>query len=733
MSIPTAESSVAGAKSTAAALRGVLPTAIGLAAQAVAIFVIAYFLLGGRSRDLHTPLRFGNDSAAYLMQSKVTLEEGWWWSNPRAAAPSTLNNLLWPSHTNVDQVLIKVVGLATREMGLTINVTWLLMLALAGVSATYCMRILGVGRLSSAVMGSLFALCPFAIYRNLEHFTMTTYLVPFSATLAVLVAARGATAVGRLERWSLYAGCVLTGFNYAYNALFGTVFLVVGVVTAIVSGMRLRDAMPGVLGIGAIVLATGISVLPSYRAYAVEGRPVTLPQKLPAEAEVYGLKIRHLLTPLWGQTFAPLAAWNKRDGWARFPLETENTAARLGIVAALGLMGSLGCVLASVRLGHSALGRTALAAGQMSVAGILFATIGGFGVLFNMFVAADVRGQNRISVFLAFFALFVVALGCDWVMRRSRVAAGVLLATVLMVGLWDQSLPFAGLNAEAAATRDEYRRLESLVREMEADLPQGSRVLELPLRVYFNEPNRVRQVVHDHFKPYLVSGHLRWSYPALSNEQVRWQRSVMRVSEQDLPAVMAREGFAALWVDKFAYEDSAASLLAKLETVAGARLRWVTERYAVVDIQAAQAAPGQVLPTVSGELRPVTTALAPCPVAPIASIDYVGGAPGPFDTPVPWPANRELKIRGWFIPGDRGGVAAGVDAALDGTYVHVYDGFPRPDVAAAYGAPQFENSGFVTVVPGALLTPGAHVLSFRVASVSGECVGTPPDITLAVR
>lgn len=713
--------------------RRALFAAFGLAVQAVAIFFVAYFLLGGRSRDLHTPVRFGTDSAAYLMQSKVTLEEGWWWSNPRAAAPSTLNNLLWPSHTNVDQVLIKAVGLLTREMGFTINVTWLLMLALAGVCATYCMRLVGVGLVPAVVMGSLFALSPFAIYRNLEHFTMTTYLVPFSATLALLVAAGRGGEVSRLERWSLYGGCLLTGFNYAYNALFATVFLTVGVLAALVSGVRLRAVVPGIVGIGAIVLATGIGVLPSYQAYAVEGRPVTLPQKLPAEAEVYGLKVRHLLAPLWGQTFAPFAAWNKREAWARFPLETENTAARLGVVAAAGLMGSLACVLAAARLGQSTIGRTAMAAGQMSVAGILFGTIGGFGVLFNMLVAPDVRAQNRISVFLAFFALLVIALGCDWAVRRSRAAGGILLATILVIGLWDQSFPFAGLNATAAATRDEYRQLESLVREMEAELPTGSRVLELPFRLYFNEPNRVRHVVHDHFKPYLVSGHLRWSYPALSNEQFRWQQSAMRVSEQDLPAVMTREGFAALWVDKFAYEDNAASLLAQLEAASGARLRWATERYAVIDIRTVQTPPGHVLPPVTAEPRPTTTSLPPCPVAPIASIEYVGGVAGPFDTPVPWTANRDLRVGGWLLPGDKSGGAAGIDAALDGGHIHVYDGFPRPDVAAAYGGPQYQDAGFVTVVPGALLTPGAHELTFRVASRTGACASETPAVTLVVR
>jgi hypothetical protein len=733
MSTPDVAASPRNSGTRFTGVQRTLLAALSLPLQAAAIFFVAYFLLGGRSRDLHTPLRFGIDSAILMMQSKTTLEHGWWWSNPRLGAPSTLNNLLWPSHSNVDQALLKGVGLVTRELGFTVNVTWLLMLGLAGSSATYCMRLLGAGPASAVVMGTLFALSPYAIYRGLEHFMLVTYLVPFSASLAMLIAAGDARELSRKRRWSLYLGCLLTGFNYAYYALFGTIFLAVGVAAGLLSGARWRAWVPGVIGIGAVVLAVVINVLPSYRAWAIEGRPVTIPQKVPAEAEVYGLKIRHLLSPVWGQTFGPLAAWNKRDAWARFPLETENTGARLGIVAAAGLIGALGCVVAAARVRQTPTGRTALAAGQMTVAGILFATIGGFGVLFNLFVAPDIRAYNRITPFLAFFALFVVALGCDLVMRRSRAAGGVLLAAVLMIGLWDQSFPFAGINAAAAATRDEYRRVESFVREVEAELPTGSRVLELPFMFYLNEPTRVRHVVHDSFKPYLVSQHLRWNYPALSNEQVRWQQAAMKVPEQDLPAVMAREGFAVLWVDKYGYEDLAAALLAKLQATPGAELSWVTERYAVIDIRAVQAPPGRVLPAISAEPRPSTTSLSPCPVPPIASIEYVGGMPGPFDVAVPWRADRDLRVAGWLVPGDKSGVAAGVDVVLDGQLLHAYYGFPRQDVAAYFGGADYHDAGFVAIVPGALLTPGAHQLSFRAASRNGGCAGETPAIMLAVQ
>lgn len=714
-------------------LRRLLLSLGGFGLQIAVTFFVAYFLLGGRARDLHAPLRFGGDSAAYLMQTKTTLEHGWWWSNPRLAAPSTLNNLLWPSHSNVDQALIKAVGLVTRETGFTVNVTWLLMLGLSGAIATYGLRLLGVGVAPALVMGTLFALSPFAISQNLGHFMLVTYLVPFSATLAVLVAAGRSGDIGRWALGSLYLGCALTGLNYAYYSLFGSMLLSAAVLAALLSGGRWRALVPGTVGIVAIALATLLSVLPSFGAWDADGRPATIREKVPAEAEVYGLKVRHLLSPVRGQTFAPLAAWNRIDAAAGFPLETENTAARLGLVAAAGLLAGLGCVLGASRLRQSPRGQLTLAAGQLTIAGILLATIGGFGALFNLFIAPDIRAYSRIAPFLAFFALFVVAAGCDAVFRRSPVAGSILLALLLAIGLWDQHFPFMAIRARSAVARDEYRRTEALVRSVEAELPRGSMVLQLPFVIYFNEPTRSRQAPYDSFKPYLVSQHLRWSYAALSNRQLRWQQSAMKVATEDLPAVMTREGFVAILVDRYAYEDAGASVLTRLRAAPGVDFRWADERYTVIDIRSARPPADRVLPEVSGEARPATAALPACANQPLASIEYVGGKPGPFNVPVSWPANRDLRVSGWIVPGDKSAAAAGVDASLDGTYIPVYYGFPRPDVAGYVGGPAFLDTGFVADVPAALLTSGSHSLTFRAASQAGACAGETPPVVLAVR
>ena len=78
------------------------------------------------------------------------------------------------------------------------------------------------------------------------------------------------------------------------------------------------------------------------------------------------------------------------------------------------------------------------AAGALCVAGTLYATIGGFGAIVGRLLLPEIRGLNRISVFIGFFALyaFFVAVGA-WLLamaasllRQPRMAAGVTFGAI---------------------------------------------------------------------------------------------------------------------------------------------------------------------------------------------------------------------------------------------------------------------------------------------------------------
>jgi len=408
--------------------------------HALLIAAVLFVFLGGWRRDLRVPLSFSSDSLVALMQSKSTVDNGWWWSNPMLSAPSSLDELAFPTNSNVDQAIVWAVSRLVRNAAAAVTLAWSIMVVLSGISAAWCMRKLGVSGTSSVVAGTLFAVSPYALYRNIDHFWMVIYLVPFPCAAALLLAS------GRLpERgyWKgdggLLVGCALVGFNYVYYAFFGCFVVGLAALVGYLAHGRVRILVAGAICVTLIAGTTLLNLAPSLYSWSAHGRPLILRDKVPAESEVYGLKIRQLISPVFEHRFAPFRRWADKEAAAGFPVETENMTSRLGLIGTVGFLGLLALIFvpgAARRFGDEG---TLRSASQLTVAAVLLATVGGFGSLFALLISPEVRAYNRICPLIEFFSLTAVAFALDALFktRERRLAAS---AIVLAVGLGDQRI-----------------------------------------------------------------------------------------------------------------------------------------------------------------------------------------------------------------------------------------------------------------------------------------------------
>jgi hypothetical protein len=705
----------------------------GLQAALVAGVVIAS--LGGRDRAYRIPFDFSGDALTYLAQSKSTVDNGWWWVNPREGAPLGLQALLFPSNSNVDQAIVWSVSLIFRDPLLSTNLAWIAMLVVAGWIATFGFRTLGCSRLSAFVAGTLFALSPYALYRNLGHFGLVTYLVPFPATVAMLLLSARAPA---FRQWPttvpLLAGCALLGFNYVYYAFFGCFFIALGTVAGF---WRARDPQVlrfGSAAVGTIAVCVALNFAPSLVVAAREGSPIVVRQKVPAEAEVYALKIRQLVSPLFQHSFPPFRAWTDKEAAAKFPVDTENVVSRLGLVASLGFIALLGVLFVSRNA--SAVGSHLVSASHLTIAGLLLATMGGFGSLFNLLVVPDIRAYNRICPFLAFFALVAIAAGIDSLSRRGRRWGQVVAVSALILGVWDQAHALRQLEAPRESVRTEYAGLLSLVTRLEMAVPAQSMVLQLPFTIYLNDDGRYRMRPYDHFKPYLASRTLRWSYPAMSNTQLVWQEAASQLQPAELASLAASQGFRAILIDRFGYADNAAAVMKELLSTPGVRLLVEDERYAAVEM-------GGLAPltTAFGQpihefLRdePITPTLAACPATARVGFERIGktvlpAPPGPVEVPLA----RDLAVAGWVVTPETNEAGYDVELAIDNDVYATFYGFERPDVVAYLRTPASGPSEFRVVIPAARLRAGSHTLAVRVLQRSQPCFFEGPPMQVNVR
>ena len=131
---------------------------------------------------------------------------------------------------------------------------------------------------------------------------------------------------------------------------------------------------------------------------ATNGRPMMMRDKVPAEAEMFGLKIRQLVSPVFPNEFPPfqrVGANRKR----RRNFRTKRRTGRRGS-ASRARSDSSDCSRCCSCQTRPRVTRHVAHAGcegrePADDCGLLLATVGGFGSLFSLFISADIRAYNR--------------------------------------------------------------------------------------------------------------------------------------------------------------------------------------------------------------------------------------------------------------------------------------------------------------------------------------------------
>ena len=261
------------------------------------------------------------------------------------------------------------------------------------------------------------------------------------------------------------------------------------------------------------------------------------------------------------------------DVEAGFPLENESMRARLGVAATAGFLGLVGAMILPMTRRRSE-DDLIPAMGAMVLVTVLVATIGGFATIFSVLVSSEIRAY-RSSVRVHRFP-------CA---GRRRHVAGPADARAPGVAARDwPSPPFCALgHRRSAAGAPRPRRTARTSRSGSKTAATfwapirgtaaGQRHGLPAARTALSRRRRRRPMgVYGHFRAYLTTHRLRWSYPALTDDQRDWEREVARVELADLPRHLAGLGFSIVVDLRAAYADEGQRLRDVLTEAGGARL-----------------------------------------------------------------------------------------------------------------------------------------------------------------
>ncbi|OWK47016.1 hypothetical protein [Fimbriiglobus ruber] len=511
--------------------------------------------------DLRVPFEYDYDALMILPMVKSTVETGTHWKTERLGAPGVQELYDYPVADHFHFAFIWALGRLTGSAIVAFNLYYLLTYPLTTLTAMAVLRHFGLSVPSAGCGAVLFAFLPYHYLRGEHHlFLAAYYIVPVTLIVALWLCqgrfpffrrepdGRYHFAPGGRDAWVTIATAALTGSAGAYYAFFACALYACAGVYGWIVTRNWRAVSATLLAIAAVVFFGAVNNAPAFVYQAENGRNSEVRLRAPEEAEFHGLKLVLALLPVPDHQSRFFSGIRTIYDTPWRIAQNENRDTTFGLVGAAGVLGLISVVVLPVRRGWP-LGPLA----GLVVFAVLLGTVGGFGSAFSLLVYPQIRGYNRISIYIGFLALFAVVWVLDRFLERHPVSLRWAVLTALTAfGVWDQSArPW--FRPEVADKRDEvaarFHADAEFFARIEQTIPGGA-VFTLPHLRYPEDYSTPLKGGYEHARGFLHTRTVRWSYGAMKNREVdQWQREVAAAPYPEMLRRLVARGFDGLFID----------------------------------------------------------------------------------------------------------------------------------------------------------------------------------------
>jgi phosphoglycerol transferase len=503
---------------------------------------------------------------------------GFWKQVADLNAPFAANWNDWPT---IEEVQYVVFAMLAKGLGLFagLNMGLLLGHLLAGTTFFAVAVSRGCSATWAVVAGMAFGLAAFIFAQSPHHFTVElAWHVPLFLIVWYWVSTEPGIPPWSRRFWQACGIGFLTGLQ---NPYFTNILCQLTLLGAGIQYLRNRSR-PALLSALAVVAAAAVAFalmnLDTWTYKLVHGPNEGALVREYKWLEIYGLKIKDLFIPPVTHRWDAFANFSKAHRQAA-PLLDEG-ASYQGIV---GLACLLWLALTAVK--DVVKGRekdVPMEAWQVLWIVLMFTT-GGLNALFAATTGFTMfRGGCRYSIVILAITLLWAARRLSALQtesERTRPAGTTdwrwlaAAAFACLVILWDQ-VPRPPTAEETATIARQVAADREFTEKMEAALPDGAMVFQMPV-MEFPESPAPGVPPYDHFRPYLYSKNLRYSFGSMKGrDREKWQpelqakffegatvdqqAGMIRVNPGNARAAIAeleRLGFSAIYINRNGFPD----------------------------------------------------------------------------------------------------------------------------------------------------------------------------------
>lgn len=532
--------------------------------------------------DLTVPFNYGGDGIFVQSYIKGIVDKGWFLNNRFLGAPFGANMYDYPNSDGLTLLWVKFMSFFTQQVGLIVNISFLLTFFLTTATSLYVFRKFGISRTVAVGISLLYSFLPYHFLRGEGHFFLSFYFqVPLLVMIILWIINDEYVThsdipirirdLCRQKKFILSAlVCLASSSMGVYYTFFACFFLLVAGLVAFVRDKKISHIIATVILVCVMGSGVMLNIAPNLIYIHNHGTNTEVGRRSPVESETYGLKITQMLLPVSGHRIGILAK-DKAVYDVKAPLVNENGTASLGVIGSIGFVMLIAMVFFGFHMGTSREITVLRQLAMLNLSGILLATIGGFGTLFALIISPEIRGYNRTVVFIAFLSLFAVGVIVDKLVNLAsqygirRWVRFILPVILLVVGIYDQTT--VHYVPDYNGVRTNYENDAKFVSQIEHSVPKDSMIFQLPYVPFPENPPVNKMTDYDLFRGYLHSNDLRWSYGTMrGREGDAWYKTVSQQPVEDMLKTISLSGFEGIYIDQFGYKDQANALIENLSS-----------------------------------------------------------------------------------------------------------------------------------------------------------------------